>query len=66
VSRPFYRSLLDHTTSASSAKHFIQCPVSAKTHSHVYSFINELLVEEPSWRVDFEHGDVIRRRSGED
>jgi Protein of unknown function (DUF4246) len=65
VSRPFYRSLLDHTTSAGSTKHFIQCPASAKTQSLVYNFINELTVEQPSWNTYFENGDVIRRRSGE-
>jgi hypothetical protein len=46
VSRSFYRSLLDHTTSAGSAKHFIQSPASAQTHSHVYNFIDELTLDK--------------------
>jgi Protein of unknown function (DUF4246) len=67
VSRPFYRSLLDHTTSAGSAQHFIQCPPasSTKNQNHVYNFIDELVIQRHSWNTYFENGDVIRRLNGE-
>jgi hypothetical protein len=63
VSRPFYHSLLDHTSSAGSPKHRIQCP-SAGTHHNstgsarfVYNFIDQLTSGQ---NVYFDNGDVIR------
>jgi hypothetical protein len=62
VSRQFYHSLLDHTSSTGSPKHHIQCPGAGTSHStgserFVYNFIDQLTTGQ---NVYFDNGDVIR------